>query len=63
MKIRDLEKEKEAVNQEIIEFRERSRTGRPVDDLKAWVAEEKRLLAKRDEVNKKLGMARAKLKK
>lgn len=63
MNIRDLEKEKEAVNQEIIDFRERSRTGRMVDDPEAWVAEEKRLLAKRDEVNKKLGMARAKLKK
>ncbi len=63
MNIHDLEKEKDAVNQEIIKFRERSRTGKPAEDMKAWIAEEKRLLAKRDAVNNKLGRARAKLKK
>ena len=63
MNIHDLEKEKDAVNQEIVNFRERSRAGKPPEDIKEWIAEEKRLLAKRDAVNNKLGRDRAKLKK
>jgi hypothetical protein len=54
MNLADLKKEKDAVNNEIADFRERSRTGKVPADIKAWIAEEKRLLAKRDAINKRI---------
>ena len=54
MNLADLQKEKDAVNNEIADFREKSRTGKVPTDIKSWIAEEKRLLAKRDAINKRI---------
>jgi hypothetical protein len=54
MNIHDLEKEMETVQKEIADFREKSRTaGRPAD-VKAWIAEEKRLLKKEEDIDLKM---------
>jgi len=52
--IGELKKEMDTLNDEIAAFRKKSRTGKAPSDMKAWIAEEKRLLKKKQEIDDKM---------